>query len=199
MPQPTQPAGPEPKASEKIPRLQNIAPSIFVPLQEDILDAKPPRDRVERLQRILNTINCQRDGVKENLMHMLEREKKRIMMEAAEMEQAQGPSKVRPSLPQDEVDEIIRNMEAPAQPGVDYNIRDMPEVNSSTPIPPNASLRDRTVMELLHIVESGLVQLRGYKKHMDDIEKYYLDCLERELARMDEAGMRPEERPSGKR
>ncbi|GAB1313039.1 Transcriptional regulatory protein RXT2 N-terminal domain-containing protein [Madurella fahalii] len=198
MPEPAQsPAGPGPIASEKIPPLRNIAPSIFVPLQEDILKAELPRDRVERLKKILKTVDYQREGVKENLMYMFEREKKRIMMQAAETEQTLGPPKTRPGLPQDEVDEIIRNMEAPAQPGVDYNIRDMPQLDLRLPIPPDASLRDRTVVELLHIVENGLVQLNGYKKHMADIQKYYLDCLERELARIDEVGRRPEERGQG--
>ncbi|KXX81200.1 hypothetical protein MMYC01_201396 [Madurella mycetomatis] len=198
MPQPAQsPAGPGPVASEKIPPLQNIAPSVFVPLQEDILKADLPRDRVERLRRILKTIDYQREGVKESLMYMFEREKKRIMMQAAEMEQTLGSPKIRPGLPPEEVEEIIRNMEAPAQPGADYNIRDMPQLDFRLPVPPDVPLRDRTVIELLYIVESGLVQLNGYKKHMADIQKYYLERLERELARVDEVGKRPEERDKG--
>src|SRR4051812_30157561 len=73
---------------EKIPSLLNIAPSMFVPLQEDILK-KPAseevlRDRVKRLERILESIDYQREGVKENLLWMFEREKRRVIEESLE-------------------------------------------------------------------------------------------------------------------
>ncbi|KAL2136708.1 hypothetical protein VTI74DRAFT_2119 [Chaetomium olivicolor] len=188
------PAGPEPKGSEKIPPLTNIAPSIFVPLQEDILNSAIPRDRVERLKRILETIDYQKQGVKENLMYMFEREKWRIMQQAAEVEMAQGPPRIRPGLPPDEVDEIIANMEAPAKPDKNYNIRDMPPLDISRLIPPNASLRDKTLLELLVMVERGVQDLQGFEAHIAGIKGYYLSCLEWELERLENAGKRPEER-----
>ncbi|KAK3293272.1 uncharacterized protein B0H64DRAFT_403904 [Chaetomium fimeti] len=194
MPQSAQsPASMGPKASEKIPMLNNIAPSIFVPLQDDFLTIEPPRDRIERLKRILQTIDCQREGVKENLLYMFEREKKRIVLEATEIEEAQGLPDINPGLAPSEVDEIIANMEAPAMPGRDYNVRDMPRPGPA-PVPPNASLRDKTVMELLNMVERGLTELEGFEKHMAGIKDRYLICLEQEMARVDDAGKRPEER-----
>ncbi|KAG7285111.1 hypothetical protein NEMBOFW57_009731 [Staphylotrichum longicolle] len=154
----------EGKAPEKIPPLSNIAPSIFVPIQDDFLGSEPPRDRVERLKRILQSIDYMRSGVKENLMYMFEREKRRIVLEATEMEQAQGTPKLKPDLSPREVDDIIANMEAPAAPGMDYDIRTIP---ATTPtVPPNASLRDRTVIELLAVVENGLKDIQGYDEHM---------------------------------
>ena len=191
MPPPAQLAtGHEPKPSEKIPPI-NIAPSIFVPLREDILNSELPRDRVERLKRILKTVDCQREGVRENLLYMFEREKKRIMMQAAEMEQL-GPPTAKPGLPLDEVDRTISNMEAAAEPGVDYTYRE--PTASIKPILPDALLQDRTVLELLNVVEMGLEQLTFYEMHITGIKEHYLRCLEKEMARIDEAGKRPEER-----
>jgi hypothetical protein len=182
-----------PKASEKIPVLSNIAPSIFVPLQDDFLAIEPPRDRIERLKRILQTIDYQKEGVKENLLYMFEREKKRIVLEAAEIEKAQGLPSIKPGLAPNEIDDIIANMEAPALPGRDYNVRDIPRPGSMM-LPPNASLRDKTVMQLLIMAEHGLGELEGFEKHMTGIKDRYLVCLEQEIARIDDAGKRPEER-----
>lgn len=199
MAQPAQPpAGAEPKLSDQIPPLNNIAPSIFVPLRDDILQTELPGDRVERLKHILKTLDYQRDGVKENLLYMFEREKKRIILQAAEMERAGAPPKVKPGLPANKVDDIIANMEAPAVPKMDYNIRDMPPLDVTVPIPPDASLRDRTVLELLTMVERGLGQLEGYERYITNIKKQYLDRLHRELAMIEEAGKRPEERSGAK-
>src|SRR5690349_6074420 len=166
----------EGKAPEKIPPLNNIAPSIFVPIQDDILGSEPPRDRVERLKRILQSIDYMRSGVKENLMYMFEREKRRIVLEATEMEQAQGAPKLKPDLSPREVDDIIANMEAPAAPGMDYDIRSIPATAPN--VPPNASLRDRTVMELLAVVENGLKDIQGYDEHMTSVQNEYLSRLE---------------------
>lgn len=188
------PADMGPTASRKIPPLNNIATSIFVPLRDDILTSELPRDRVERLKRILQTIDYQRDGVKENLLYMFEREKTRIILHASEVEQAQGLPKIRPGLAPNEVDDVIANMEAPAQPGIDYNIRDMPELSVHTSPNPSASLRDRTVTELLIVVERGLHELQQFEGYMADIKNHYLRCLEQEMARVDDAGKRPEER-----
>ncbi len=195
MPQPLQsPDSPQGKAPEKIFPLTNIAPSIFVPLQDDILGSELPRDRVGRLKRILESLDYQREGVKGNLLYMFEREKKRIIIEATEMEQAQGPPSIQPGLPLREVDDIIANMEAPAEHGMDYNIRNMAEFDPNVEAPPNASLRDRTAIDLLKVVEKGLEQLQAFEAYMSKIKVDYLGRLERETSRIEEAGKRPEER-----
>jgi len=192
-PPPLPPSGPEP-----IPPLINIAPSIFVPLQDDVLTADPPRDRLQRLEHILRTIDYQRQGVKENLLYMFAREKTRIVQQAAEQERAaaQGAAgpQINAALAPGEVDALIANMEAPAAAGMDYNIRDMPPLPLRTPVPRDASLRDRTVAELLNVVEMGLAELQGFDEHMGGIRADYLGRLEREMATIEEVGKRPEER-----
>ncbi len=198
MPQPTQwPDGLQAEAPEKIPPLHNIAPSILVPLRDDILgpeQPEPPRDRVGHLKRILETIDYQRECVKENLFYMFEREKRRLVMEAAELERARGVAEIKPGPPPSEVDEMIANMEAPAVQGKDYEIRNMDHFDIGAGAPFDASLRDRTVFELLRMVERGLRELQMYEAFINGIKGDYLGRLEVEIARIEEAGKRPEER-----
>ncbi|KAK3343884.1 hypothetical protein B0T25DRAFT_555495 [Lasiosphaeria hispida] len=183
------------RPSEKIPALTNVVPSIFVPLRDsDWEDTAIPRDRVERLRRILESIDYQREGVKENLMYMFEREKQRVILVATEQLEREGQARVNPGLDPREADLIIQNMEAPPEPGYDYNIKDMPPINTRRPLPDTLSVRDRAVNDILNVMEAGILNLTGYGNHMADIKKYYLDCLEKELARVEAAGLRPEER-----
>ncbi|KAK4101022.1 hypothetical protein N658DRAFT_496722 [Parathielavia hyrcaniae] len=196
MAQPAQsPSDMGPEASETIPRLTTDAPAIFVPIPHDMLNSEPPQNRIERLKRILETIDYQREGVEENLMFMYEREKKRIMLEAAKLEQAQGPPKIRPGLPPSELENIIANMETPAQPGGNYNLqRYPPTADAKTPMPPNLSLRDSTVRDILIVVQRGLNDLERFEEFMAGIKNHYLGLLERETAKIEEVGKRPEER-----
>ncbi|KAK4237644.1 hypothetical protein C8A03DRAFT_34395 [Achaetomium macrosporum] len=182
------PAGPGQRASEKIPPLTNLAPSIFVPLRDDILNTELPQGPVERIKWILKTINYQREGVRENLLYLFEREKQRVVQQAIEIEQAQGQPKIKPGLPPSEVDEVIANMEAPAAPGMNYNVQSMPALQPGTSIPPNASLRDRTMLELLMMVEKGLSELQGFEGYMANIKQQYLNRLEQEVARFEGSG-----------
>ena len=73
---------------EQIPPYQP-AISVFVPLSLDLTDASTlPKDRVERLQKILGSIEAQQAGSRANLLYMHEREKQRILAQAEEAEQA---------------------------------------------------------------------------------------------------------------
>ncbi|KAL2264277.1 hypothetical protein VTK26DRAFT_8480 [Humicola hyalothermophila] len=201
MAQPAQSSnGYEPKPSERIPPLTNIAPAIFVPLRQDLFEDEPPRDRVDRVKRLLAVIDYQREGVLENLLYMFEREKRRVVQHAAVTEQALPTPRFAPgALPPDEADAIIANMEALAEPGVDYNIREMPLVDGSATIPPETPLRDKTVMELINVVEKAVSDLHGFDGYMRGIKERYLKCLERELETLEQAGKRPEERVGAKK
>jgi hypothetical protein len=186
--------GPGQKASEKIPPLTNLGPSVFVPLRDDILNTELPQDPVGRIKWMLNNIDYQRQGIRENLLYMFDREKQRAIRQAIEIEQAQGPPKIKPGLPLREVDEMIANMEAPAAPGMNYNIQNMPVLQPVPPLPPNTPHRDRTVWELLLMVEKGLSELQGFERYMTCIKQEYLASLERELAKIEDPGRRSEGR-----
>lgn len=180
--------------ASKIPPLTTIVPSIFVPLEEDLTQPIDlPRDRVERLKWILDTIESQRTGVLENMLYLIERERDRILAEALENEVATGPPDTRKGLPPDEVDWVISNMEAPHQPDLNYNIQDLPPRTLGVQVP-GLSNREQAVWQLLELVERAVSETRGYDKHMGDIRAYYLGMLEKEKQKIDEAGKRPEER-----
>jgi hypothetical protein len=202
MPEGAAPAAGEPFISpddEDIPPLASLVPSIFVPLREDITKPlDPPRDenhRIDRLKRILESLDHQRKEVRANLEWMFEREKTRIIRESKRREIERGEQEAKVGLHPDEVESMIKNMEEPANPSMDYNIRDMPYPDfSNKPASADLSVREQTARELLKLVENATMQLTGFGKHMDDMRKYYEGCLTKELAKMDEIGLRPEER-----
>lgn len=187
---------PQPK-KETIPPLRNLAPSIFVPLNVDITRPEEDTDRLGRLKRILESIDYHHQGMKENLMYMFEREKRRMTMEASERELALNQQDWKPGLPRPEEDMIVRNMEAPATPGKNYNLT-KEQIGSYhiRPIPPGApiSIRDRTVVELLMVVERSLIDLESLDNFMGRIKDKYLKHLEKELETIAQVGLRPEER-----
>ncbi|KAK1772490.1 hypothetical protein QBC33DRAFT_521422 [Phialemonium atrogriseum] len=152
-----------------------------------------PRDRVERLKWILKTIESQRTGVRENMIYLFERERDRILAEGREKEATLGTPDTRSGIPPDEVDWMISNMEAPHQPGLDYNVQNLPPRSFGLP-PAGLSNREETIWQLLDLVENAIAQTQGYDKHMSDIKNYYHGKLEKEIQKIDEIGKRPEER-----
>ncbi|KAK0706552.1 hypothetical protein B0T26DRAFT_460458 [Lasiosphaeria miniovina] len=188
----------KPSGPEKIPQLTNVAPSVFIPFNDDVTkDTEDgPRDRMQRLRRILESVDYQRDGVKENLLFLFQREKTRIMQESLAQELKSGQGEYKPALKPREVDWVVGNMAAKAQPGFDYNIKQMPYPEQSRPVlPPSATIRDKATANMLHLVEAGIQELTGYDAHMGEIRRYYIGCLDKELERLEVVGMRPEERP----
>ncbi|KAK3997175.1 hypothetical protein QBC44DRAFT_280746 [Cladorrhinum sp. PSN332] len=186
-----------PPKQEVIPPLRTIAHSIFVPLTIDITKPEEEPDRVQRLQCMLESIDYHHEGMKENLLYMFEREKRRMVMEAAEREVALGQQDRKPGIPRPEEDMIIRNMEAPANWNKSYNltkeklasyqIRAIPE---GAPI----SVRDATVLGLLTMLERSLFELDALDNFMGRIKDKYLQRLAKEIETMKTEGKKPEER-----
>jgi hypothetical protein len=187
---------------EDIPPLLSLAPMLFVPFTEDLTDgSKLPRDRLERLDCILQSIDRQHAGMKENFFYMLEREKKRIARDARVEEAALGiQTAPAVSMEPDEVDRMIANMDKEPEPGKDYNLRSdqigpfpqQPQLPGSTP-------RERASYQVLQLVENGTAQLTGLENHIRNLKEKYQGYQQRETARIDAAGRRPEERTmSGK-
>ncbi|KAK4164984.1 hypothetical protein QBC43DRAFT_299820 [Cladorrhinum sp. PSN259] len=185
---------------EVIPPLRTLAPSIFVPLTIDI--TKPEEeadiDRIGRLRRILESIDYHHQGMKENLLYMFEREKRRMVMEAAEREVALGQhERTKPGIPRPEEDMIIRNMEAPADWKKNYNLTDEKLASYHIrPIPEGApiSVRDSTVVSLLQVVERSIHDLDSLDGFMKNVKDKYLQRLEKEIETLKIVGERPEER-----
>lgn len=130
-------------------------------------------------------------GVKENLIWMFEREKRRILMEAkqerermAQMKELfEDPSPQRPyRLDWMEADQMIQNMSAPALPGVDYSARNIQPPDGST-IPEWLSPEEKTTREILILIERGASQLHGYSEsHLKGIREEFRRYLEKEKA-----------------
>ncbi len=178
--------------TEPIEPLQNIAPCILTPLTHDItkpLD-NPPSSRVERLERIIATIDEQTGSVKDNLLWMLDRERQRIIQEADAAEEARGIEDVPPSLSHGETAFIINNMRAPADPRIDYNLV-LPPVDTSRGPRPQATIRETALHSICVLAEKSLEQLNGYDTFMKDVKGEYLDRLDIEAKRF--------QRPEGTR
>lgn len=140
-----QPAGVE----EKIPRMTNIAPSIFVPLEIDITQPiEPARDRAEKLQRILAAAEGRRKGVTENIIYMTEREMARIRQEGRTYEAIHGPpAGPRPSMTEKEVDDMMANIAADAPPGKSLARVNLADIEIK--FPEQMSQREAVAAELL--------------------------------------------------
>ena len=151
------------------------------------------------LKRILESIDFQREGVRENILFMFEREKRRSLLSASEQLAERGIVTPKRALTPDEISETIRNMEAPAEPGLDYDIKDMPRMDLNRPLPADLSIHDRAVENLLSTIEGAITQLDGYDAHISGVKKQYLGRLERELSRINDAGLRPEERTQARK
>ncbi|KAK1761240.1 hypothetical protein QBC47DRAFT_369456 [Echria macrotheca] len=169
-------------STEKIPPLTLITPCIFNPIDEDMVRrfSEDPPDRIERLGRILESIDYQQEGVRENLIYMFDREKQRLVLDAVDQESA-DPRNQGLGVEESEFDQVIQNMEAPPVPGKDYTVKpeDIPP-HQLVPPHPAMSARERVAHELLAVVESGTAQLTGYRGHITGVKQKYLDFLERE-------------------
>ncbi|KAK4190244.1 hypothetical protein QBC35DRAFT_490442 [Podospora australis] len=201
----------EEEKPENIPPLHNLSASILVPFQTDILKDAPPEDRLERLEHILSTINYHRRSVRENLLYMFEREKKRIIQDAAAEEkrlQQQlaasspgGPNSAAAGFANrmfkvdlEEEDRIIRNMEARAIPGKDYNAKVDEPLTPLLDYPATKNVRDKTMQDLLNMVSGAVTQLDQADVFFKGLKEKYMQILEKELGLMKMAELRPEER-----
>ena len=183
---------------ENIPPLTSIVPSIFIPLEDGLLDPfEPPKDRIERLQRILANIDTHERKVINNAMWMVEREKRRIMMEAKREEDSTHPPEAQLEIDPDETDFLIQNMRTAPEPGVDYNVVDIPLPRHDV-VPPNISHRENTTRQLLLVIEEATRNIQGYRTHMKVAKDFYRERLQQEMARDVQFSTRPEVNNSGR-
>lgn len=174
--------------------MTNIAPSIFVPLEIDITQPiEPARDRAEKLQRILAAAEGRRKGVTENIIYMTEREMARIRQEGRTYEAIHGPpAGPRPSMTEKEVDDMMANIAADAPPGKSLARVNLADIEIK--FPEQMSQREAVAAELLNAVEQSTQNLEGYSALMETRKAELLQMQQREQARLDNIGKRPEER-----
>jgi len=194
-------------AEEPIPRMKSIAPCIFVPLEIDITKPRePPRNRIEKLERLIAAMEAQRPGVLENLVHMAEHERLSIMQFGRQTEAMYGiPAGPGPSLPPEEVDWIMGNMSAPAPANRDdLNIKHEDDLlklleRTAAAMPPpggEVSLREMVAKDLADTVNQAALNMRGYGNEVAKRVHDYSQKLEKEKRVLAEAGKRPDQRHS---
>lgn len=192
----------KPEDGMKIPRLTSPLPMMFVPLGEEDLtkESEEPIGRIPRLEGILATLDQQLEGVRQNVVYMVEQEKTRVIKEAMALDDTPRGRATNKSMSPQESDAMLRNLAEPAQPELDYTLGELPDLRhgergSYLPRPPiNASPRDTAVHDVLIAVEFGWDQLVGYEDHIATLRRHFEECLRKERARMEDVGKKPEER-----
>jgi hypothetical protein len=187
--------------------MKNVAPCIFVPLDTDITRPRdPPRDRIDKLERLVAAAGSQRPGVLENIAFMAEHERLSILQYGRQTEAMTGvPQGPGPSLPLEEIDWIMQNMSAPAPKDRDHlNIKNEDDLKkllertaAGMPSPVGEpSLREVVAADLVMTVNRAVTNMRGYSVEVDKRVEHLSQMLEKERRVLEEAGKRPEERHS---
>ncbi|POR38144.1 Uncharacterized protein TPAR_01668 [Tolypocladium paradoxum] len=204
--QPSSPPPPpqqqQPDDQEPIPHLQSLAPSIFVPVADD-LAATPfvaPASRIARLNAILAALDTHAVHVRSNMLALVRRECVRIVRAAAAAEEAalstngnnnnnnsssssnranerhHPPQKLRPD---GDLTTMIANMQAPHDPARDYNNADIPLPDFSRVQP--ASFREEATKDLMSSVSRALSELRSFDAYIVGNKGVYEQALKREI------------------
>lgn len=175
---------------EDIPPITSVVPSIFIPLRESMADPyEPPHSRVEKLRSLLASVDLHEAEVKQNLLYMFEREKRRIINECKKTEAEHGRSDTGPGLDPGEADDMIRHIQAKPRPGVDYNV--LTPLRVSAELPTNPTPRQKTAFELLCLIDSAVNQLNGYQGHIGATRQEYQGYLQKEMEIEAQIGQSP--------
>lgn len=179
--------------SKNIPALSSLVPSIFTPLEDDLLDPfEPPENRVQRLQRIIANIDAHEKRATDNAMWMVEREKRRIIMEAKRKEEALDQPETQLRINPDETETIIENMRAAPKLGKDYNVADAELQPNHAIFQQEFTHREDTTRQLMLLVENAYKQIEEYKVFMKATKDFYQERLKSEIAVDEGFGKRPE-------
>lgn len=164
--------------STPIPGLTSLAPSIFVPLEEDLtLPYVPPANKIDRLKQILVNLDSHSSRVRENLIFLFEREKARLTQEARHFE-GNTPS---PGLSPGEVESMIANMKATHDPSKPYCLDTSNlKPDFSDILLPEQTPREHYFRQIMKMVESAIGQLEGYALHTETVKGKYEKALQKE-------------------
>jgi hypothetical protein len=173
-----------PQLRDGIPPLTSVAPSIFVPITTDLTDPfEKPTSEVDRLRKVLETIDLHSAAVKANILHMFDLEITRTRREAKEAEKAtwDAPNTdTNVGLSKDEFERLARKVETHAEPHRSY------QINGEIPTPifdevegeaASLSLRERYARRVLYWVEMAIGQVEGYTSHVEDMKTEYQKAL----------------------
>ena len=181
----------QPDEQDAIPLLQSLAPSIFVPIEDDLIATPfvPPADAAARLTAVLAALDAHAAHVRSNMLDLVRRECVRILREvtAAEAsisngsgsgsnEQQHAPQRQRP---EGDIPSMIANMHAPPDFGIDYSTAEIPLPDFSRVQP--TSLREEATRDLMASVSRALSELRGFDAHIAGKRALQEQALMREV------------------
>ncbi|KKY39177.1 hypothetical protein UCDDA912_g00803 [Diaporthe ampelina] len=184
---------PPPVSEDEVPRLTHIIPTIFVPLQDDLLKPiEPAKDRVERMQRMKASLDANEIKVRDNINWIYEREAWRHVMEAQKSGALSQPRQLAP-LTWEEADRHLANIAAaPANPGVSYHLppekiaefQQFDQQNAGQLPPDGLSPHERLAREVLAIAHRGVRDMEQYSTcHIKGIRDQLNNSIEREKKR----------------
>lgn len=173
---------------DEVPPLTHVIPTIFVPLQDDLLKPiEPAKDRVERMQRMKASLDANEMKVRDNINWIYEREARRHVMEAQKSGALSQPRQTAP-LTWEEADRHLANITAPANPNVSYHLPpekiaefqryDQQNVGQ---LPPDGLFpHERLAREVLAVAHRGVRDMEEYSAcHIKGIR----DQLDNSIAR----------------
>ena len=162
---------------EPIAPLVSIVSSIFVPLEQSVLEPiDEPRDRVARLELILKRIDSYSDGVKRNLMYMFTREKDRLQRMSAD---AAPPADS--TMSQSEYEMLLHNVRTPPLANEDYTVP-RPLIQKDQDERWAMSQQDVSIEELMKTVAGAVQQIDGFDGLVEQIKQEYRQAIEKEKA-----------------
>ncbi|ROW06409.1 hypothetical protein VMCG_04405 [Cytospora schulzeri] len=174
---------------EDIPPLTHIIPTIFVPLTEDLLQPiEPAKDRVERMERMVASLDASEKKVRNNIAWTYEREARRHV--AAMKKTGAFASPHEPTLMSwEEAEAHVANMSVPANPSITYHLppekiaefKAYDQSRADMSLPDNSAPYERISQEVLIIGNRGVTDMEAYSNiHVKGIRDRLNASLEKE-------------------
>lgn len=179
----------EQQSDEDIPPLTHAIATIFVPLTEDLLEPiEPAKDKVERLEQMVASLDANEKKVRDNIVWTYEREARRHLAAVKSTGALSTPHQ--PELMSwEEAEKHIRNMEAPANPSMVYHLppekiaefKAYDHARPNVPFPDHLGPHGRASREIVLIANREVGDLESYSNyHIKDIRDRLNVSLERE-------------------
>ncbi|KAI6356800.1 hypothetical protein MCOR25_007841 [Pyricularia grisea] len=188
LPPTTQP-GPDAKAEmPEPPEIKNYGLAIFALTEEDLTQPMDdrPRNRVERVKRMLDSINKHRRAVRATTMDMVASERQRIVRHEVN---SQASSRD-PGISQEEVAEMIEALNAEPEQGTDYNMdtNDVPRELMRDLFEESESRRDRedSLRQLQHLAEQSIYYSDEFDAEIIKVREKWEAILEKEQKALEE-------------
>ncbi|TLS23208.1 uncharacterized protein PpBr36_06281 [Pyricularia pennisetigena] len=158
VPPPTQPLPDANAAVLEPPEIGNHSLAIFALIGDDLTQPMDdrPRDRVERVKRMLDSLDKHQQAVRATTKNIVARERQRIVSHEVNL-QTSGRD---PGISQEEADEMIKALSAEPEQGTDYNMdtNDVPREAMRDLFEGSGSRRDRedSLRRLQHLAEQSI-------------------------------------------